>query len=288
MGCGASAQPADAGPQPGEPGEKPKAKEKKKNKGGKDESVVTNMVKDMSTNVKDGGFGRAFFMASQTGRIDENYKMDKKELGRGTYGSVSKGKNKVTGIVRAVKAINKKSLPDPARFAQEIEVMRALDHPNIVKLYETYEDARNVYLVMELCTGGELFDRIIEANYFSERVAAFLIRQVLSAVFYMHTQSIAHRDLKPENFLLGNEKSVEEAPLKIIDFGLSKRFEAGSPMTTKACTPYYVAPEVLDGSYNEKCDVWSLGAIMYILLCGAPPFFGDSDPEVLRKVKKGK
>merc|ERR1719253_1623055 len=286
MGCGASAgkadEPAAAAPAPSQ-GKKERKKEKKNN-----ENLVSDMVKDMGSNVKEGGFGRQFFINSQSGRLDDNYKVDKKELGRGTYGSVSKGKNKVTGVTRAIKAINKKSLPDPRRFADEIEVMRSLDHPNVVKLYETYEDARNIYLVMELCTGGELFDRIIEANYFSERVAAFLIRQVLSAVFYMHTQSIAHRDLKPENFLLGNEKSVEEAPLKIIDFGLSKRFQAGVPMTTKACTPYYVAPEVLDGSYNEKCDVWSLGAIMYILLCGAPPFYGDTDAEVLEKVRRGK
>merc|ERR1719253_1680808 len=286
MGCGASAgkadEPAAAAPAPSQ-GKKERKKEKKNN-----ENLVSDMVKDMGSNVKEGGFGRQFFINSQSGRLDDNYKVDKKELGRGTYGSVSKGKNKVTGVTRAIKAINKKSLPDPRRFADEIEVMRALDHPNIVKLYETYEDARNVYLVMELCTGGELFDRIIEANYFSERVAAYLIRQILSAVFYMHTQNIAHRDLKPENFLLGNEKSVEEAPLKIIDFGLSKRFQAGVPMTTKACTPYYVAPEVLDGSYNERCDVWSLGAIMYILLCGAPPFYGDTDAEVLKKVRRGK
>jgi calcium-dependent protein kinase len=155
-------------------------------------------------------------------------------------------------------------------------------------LYETYEDSKNVYLVMECCTGGELFDRIIAANFFMERTAAHVVKQILTGVYYMHNNFIAHRDLKPENFLLANEQDVMKSPLKIIDFGLSRRYEAGVPMTTKACTPYYVAPEVLDGKYNEKCDVWSIGVIMYILLCGAPPFFGDSDPEVLRKVKKGK
>merc|ERR1719271_1011667 len=99
---------------------------------------------------------------------------------------------------------------------------------------------------------------------------------------------IAHRDLKPENFLLQNKEDVMKAPLKIIDFGLARKFDPKVPMTTNACTPYYVAPEVLAGKYNEKCDVWSIGVIIYILLCGAPPFFGDSDAEVLKKVKKGK
>jgi len=287
MGCGASAAQAQVEDPAQAPVEKETKKAKKDKKKG-NETAVSDLVAQGASNVKEGGFARQFFITSNTGRLDDNYKVDKKELGRGTYGSVSKGKNKVTGVTRAIKAINKKSLPDPRRFADEIEVMRSLDHPNIVKLFETYEDARNIYLVMELCTGGELFDRIIEANYFSERVAAYLIRQVLAAVFYMHSQNIAHRDLKPENFLLGNEKSVDEAPLKIIDFGLSKRFQSGVAMTTKACTPYYVAPEVLDGSYTEKCDVWSLGAIMYILLCGAPPFYGDTDAEVLKKVRRGK
>merc|ERR1719460_188504 len=210
------------------------------------------------------------------------------ELGKGSYGTVCQGTNKKTNAVRAIKTIPKKGMPDIARFAQEIEVMQVLDHPNIVKLYETYEDSKNVYLVMECCTGGELFDRIIAAKFFLERSAAHVVKQILTGVYYMHNNFIAHRDLKPENFLLANEQDVMKSPLKIIDFGLSRRFEAGVPMTTRACTPYYVAPEVLEGKYNEKCDAWSIGVIMYILLCGAPPFFGDSDPEILKKVKKGK
>ena len=115
----------------------------------------------------------------------------------------------------------------------EIAIMRMLDHPNIIKLYETFEDARNIYLVMELCTGGELFDRIVDsATGFSEKVAAKLVRQILQGLFYMHKQCIAHRDLKPENFLMQNEKHVSESALKIIDFGLSKQFTTGVPMTT--------------------------------------------------------
>jgi calcium-dependent protein kinase len=233
-------------------------------------------------------FARKNILKSSQGRLDDNYKIMKGDLGKGSYGTVCQGTNKQTGMVRAIKTIPKKGLSDIERFAQEIEVMHVLDHPNIVKLYETYEDSQNVYLVMECCTGGELYDRIISANFFLERSAAHVIKQILTGVYYMHNSLIAHRDLKPENFLLANEQDVMKSPLKIIDFGLSRRFERNVPMTTKACTPYYVAPEVLDGKYSEKCDVWSIGVIMYITLCGAPPFFGDSDPEVLKKVRKGK
>lgn len=238
--------------------------------------------------MKDGGFGRHTFIATNKEQLDVYYVVKKEKIGTGTYGSVRKGTNRATGAVRAVKTIPKKSLPDPTRFAAEIEILSILDHPNIIKLFETFEDARSIYLVMELCLGGELFDRIADSETgFSEQVAAKLVKQILSAVFYMHKNSIAHRDLKPENFLLLNNSDPGEAPLKVIDFGLSKQFKEGEIMTTKACTPYYVAPEVLTGAYTQQCDMWSLGVIIYVLLCGAPPFFGDTDFEVLRKVRKG-
>merc|ERR1719331_1858039 len=291
MGCGAS-KPSGQTAQGPSPTEKKKASpniDGPPPQGPAADSVMgvvkANKDKDAQTGE---AFARKNILKSSQGRLDDNYAISKGELGKGSYGTVCQGTNKRTNVVRAVKTIPKKSLPDIQRFAQEIEVMQVLDHPNIVKLYETYEDSMNVYLVMECCTGGELFDRMIAANFFMERTAAHVVKQILTGVYYMHNNFIAHRDLKPENFLLANEQDVMKSPLKIIDFGLSRRYEAGVPMTTKACTPYYVAPEVLDGKYNEKCDLWSIGVIMYILLCGAPPFFGDSDPEILKKVKKGK
>merc|ERR1711871_838630 len=158
------------------------------------------------------------FIATNEGRLDDLYQMKSKTIGKGTYGSVQKGVNRHTGAIRAVKTIPKKSLPDPTRLAQENEIMRALDHPNIIKLYETFEDVRNVYLVMELCTGGELFDRIIDSETgFSEQVAAKLVKQILSALFYMHKNFVAHRDLKPENFLLLTKEDPGVSPLKVID-----------------------------------------------------------------------
>merc|ERR1719334_1449185 len=152
-----------------------------------------------------------------------------------------------------------------------------MDHPNIIKLFETFEDHRNIYLVMELCSGGELFDRIIATGHFSEKEAAVLMQQIIRAVYYMHENSICHRDLKPENFLFMTKDPIESNYLKIIDFGLSCKFSPDKVMETKAGTPYYVAPQVLSGKYDHQSDIWSCGVIMYVLLCGYPPFFGDTD-----------
>eukprot|EP00386_Alphamonas_edax_P005724 GDKI01018666.1.p1 GENE.GDKI01018666.1~~GDKI01018666.1.p1 ORF type:complete len:189 (-),score=62.78 GDKI01018666.1:87-653(-) len=179
-------------------------------------------------------FGREGFVASSTGPLSKFYDLETKKLGQGTYGSVAKGVNKSTGAVRAIKTISKSQVKNIERFRQEIAIMKGLDHPNIVKLYETFEDQKNIYLVLELCTGGELFDRIIDAGYFTEKDAAVLMKQILAAVFYLHQHKIAHRDLKPENFLFLSKQ--QDAPLKIIDFGLAARYTEGQVLTTKAGT----------------------------------------------------
>lgn len=164
--------------------------------------------------------------------------------------------------------------------------MRNLDHPNIIKLYETFEDSRNIYLIMEMCEGGELFDRIIDKGHFTEVEARAIFLAIMQAINYCHSNGIAHRDLKPENFIFLSKH--DDSPLKVIDFGLSKNFVTDtSVMSTKAGTPYYIAPEVLAGKYDQACDIWSSGVILYILLSGVPPFFGDTDPEILDMVKKG-
>lgn len=165
--------------------------------------------------------------------------------------------------------------------------MQQLDHPNVIKLYEYFEDEENVYLVCELCAGGELFDRIIKAEFFEEDQAAEIFRQILQALNYCHTQNIVHRDLKPENFLFQTE--ADDSDLKIIDFGLSKIMEGGRihRMKTRAGTPYYISPEVLAGNYDVSCDMWSAGCMLYILLCGYPPFYGDNNQEILEMVRVG-
>lgn len=144
-----------------------------------------------------------------------------------------------------------------------------------------------MYLVTELCEGGELFDRIVKNEYFNEQLAAKTFKMILMALNYCHSQNIVHRDLKPENFLYANND--ENSDLKIIDFGLSKILAGGKlqRMKSRAGTPYYISPEVLTGNYDVSCDMWSAGCMLYILLCGYPPFYGDDNQEILAMVQKG-
>lgn len=165
--------------------------------------------------------------------------------------------------------------------------MKIMDHPNIIKLYEVFEDHRSIYLILELCVGGELFDRIIDMGHFTEPQAAIVLQHMFRALFYMHENSICHRDLKPENFLFTTKEAIEKTHLKVIDFGLACKFTKDQVLTTKAGTPYYVAPQVLAGKYDYSSDLWSLGVIMFVVLCGYPPFYGETDADVLAKVRLG-
>lgn len=163
--------------------------------------------------------------------------------------------------------------------------MRQLDHPNIVRLFEVFQDDKRFYLVTELCTGGELFDEITKRSHFSEADAALITKQVLSAVAYCHSKNICHRDLKPENILLDSKAADSSNSIKVIDFGASQKFDPSKKMNQIYGTAYYIAPEILKSDYNEKCDVWSVGVILFILLSGRPPFGGDNDKEILDSVK---
>jgi len=237
--------------------------------------------------VKAGGIGRAQFIIDRPGKILNAYEMEKGKLGEGSYGSVCRATHKATKAVRAIKTIPKAKLRNVDRVKREIAIMKMMDHPGIIKLYETFEDSQKIYLSMEICSGGELFERIVRDGHFSEPQAAAVMQQVLRAICYMHRQGVAHRDLKPENFLLQNQDPIANNVVKIIDFGLSAKCEAGKPMKTRAGSPYYVAPEVLSSVYDNKCDLWSVGVILYIMLCGYPPFQGRNDAEVLQKVSLG-
>ena len=138
---------------------------------------------------------------------------------------------------------------------------------------------------IRLCTGGELFDRLSKDKPMEEKDSANIMKQLLSSIVYCHTKNVVHRDLKPENLLL--ESNEENARIKVIDFGTSQIFNQSKKMTVKIGTPYYIAPEVLSQSYTEKCDVWSCGVILYILVCGYPPFVGRNDNDIMNKIKKG-
>lgn len=214
-----------------------------------------------------------------------------RELGSGQFGKVYLAENQLTGERRAVKVISKKSetLREKSKFISEVEILARLNHPNIIRIYEMFEDEKKYYVVSELCTGGELFDFITQQGHLSEDMAAEIMRQLLSAVAYCHESHIVHRDLKPENLLLDSPPVEDHScTIKLIDFGTSCLYTDNHHMRQRLGTAYYIAPEVLEMDYNEKCDVWSCGVIMFILLCGFPPFTGKTDEEILRKVKLGK
>lgn len=207
------------------------------------------------------------------------------KVGQGTWGSVHLATERSSGLDRAVKKIPKRFTAELALFRQEITFLKSMDHPNIIRLYETFEDYANIYMVMEYCRGGELFDHVAASKYFCEASAAKLMRQILSTLCYIHSKNIAHRDLKPENFLFLSKS--DNTPMKLIDFGLAKRFSSRRNLKTRVGTLYYVSPQVLSGSYNEKCDIWSAGVILYLLLAGVPPFNGPDDASIVARVREG-
>ena len=171
---------------------------------------------------------------------------------------------------------------------KEINILKDLDHPNILKVYEFYSSEKYIYIINELCTGGELFDKIVDVKYFSESVACNIMRQLLPAVAYCHEKGVIHRDLKPENILIesSEEKDKEFFHIKVIDFGTCEILKK-KKLTEQIGTSFYIAPEVLKNGYNEKCDLWSCGVILYILLCGSPPFYGKNEKEIFKKILDG-
>jgi calcium-dependent protein kinase len=211
-------------------------------------------------------------------------------LGEGVNGLVRLITHKKTGIKRAVKRLDLVRVAaddDIDRLIDEIKIMCSLDHPNIVCLEEVYEGDSELYLAQELCKGGDLFDRLDEQPdyHYSEAGCARLVKQIASAVAYLHSKGVIHRDLKLENFMFKDKGNDSE--LKLIDFGLSKHFQEGDLQTEKVGTPYTVAPEVILGKgYDEKCDVWSIGVICYLLLCGETPFGGACLGDDLGQVRK--
>jgi len=211
----------------------------------------------------------------------------KDELGKGAFSIVKLAINKKTGEKVAVKIIDKTQCSaesDAKRLKTEVEILKTVKHPHIVGLRDLFENPQNLYLVMELVTGGELFDKIVEKGQYSEKEAAATIKKILSAVDYLHSINIAHRDLKPENLLLAGD---DDTNVLLSDFGLSKIISQDTMMETACGTPYYVAPEVLSAQgYDKEVDLWSIGVITYLLLCGFPPFYGETLPEVFEQIMK--
>ena len=224
------------------------------------------------------------FVRMKEDNIFEEYEL-KEKLGEGAYGSVYKVQQKATNYLRAVKAIKKK-LVDSSEFYNEIEVLKALDHPNIIKLFDCYQDKSYYYMVEEYCSGGDLFDYIQKEKYFTEKKAGIIFNQILSAVNHLHKKKIVHRDLKPENIVLMESKD-KDIFIKLIDFGTAITIK-GKNLTQELGTIYYIAPEVFMNNYNEKADIWSCGIILYTMLCGHPPFCGNKENIIKSKILHSK
>ena len=232
------------------------------------------------------------FIAQKFGDPDKYYKKIK-DLGSGSYGSVYQAKNLIMDNIVAIKMIEKvqENMVDDLEIKNEVNILKSLSHPNIVKIYEFFDTVLYYYIVTEYCKRGELFSYI--TNVYNERQLAVLFYQVFSGLCYLHEKKILHRDLKLENLMISEvEKDIvtgeEYFWIKIIDFGTAKIFQKNRAEKTVIGSSYYIAPEVLRKKYNEKCDTWSVGVILYMTLAGCAPFDGDDDKEIIKSIKIGK
>lgn len=262
----------------------------------KDKEKVNNNEEELA--IKPG-----MYVRKKEGKIGESF-IKVRKLGSGAYGEVLLCREKNGNAEKAIKVIKKSHIEKISQntsnkeklteleeklneeIYNEISLLKSLDHPNIIKLYDVFEDKKYFYLVTEFYKGGELFEQIINRHKFDECDAANIMKQILSGICYLHKYNIVHRDIKPENILLESKNSLLN--IKIVDFGLSAFFSKDYKLRDRLGTAYYIAPEVLKKKYNEKCDVWSCGVILYILLCGYPPFGGQNDQDIIKKVEKGK
>ena len=232
------------------------------------------------------------FITRKFGDPDKYYKKIK-DLGSGSYGSVYKAKNLAMENIVAIKCIEKvqDNMVDDLEIKNEINILKSLSHPNIVKIYEFFDMPLYYYIVTEYCKNGELFSYI--TNEYNERQLAVLFYQVFSGLYYLHEKKILHRDLKLENLMVSEiEKDIgtgdEYFWIKIIDFGTAKIFQKNKKEKAVIGSSYYIAPEVLKQKYNEKCDTWSVGVILYMTLVGVAPFDGKTDEDIIRRIKIGK
>ena len=214
-----------------------------------------------------------------------------KELGSGSFATVKLVRNNSTKMIRAMKIIQKKKNSNGESdldILNEINILKQIDHPNVVKIFEFYNSKDAYYLITEYCEGGELFNIISQKKKLTEIQCAYIMYQVLSAIKYCHKMKIMHRDLKPENILIyKHDKTKDYYDVKICDFGTSQIFKRGEWQSQPCGSVYYVAPEVLQKKYNSKCDLWSCGVIMFMLLSNKAPFGGRTDRDIIKNVNSG-
>ena len=213
----------------------------------------------------------------------------KKLLGSGAFGEVWLVRHKDLECDFAMKIIKKRKNKsnEEKEIINEIEILKKLDHPKILKIIDFYSKVKKYYIITEYCPEGELFNEIIKVGRFDEGQTAFIINQILKAISYCHRNQIIHRDIKPENIMITKREKNGCLQVKLIDFGTAKIFEKGQSENRYVGSSYYMAPEVLKRKYDEKCDLWSIGVIFYILLTGRPPFDGNDDEEILKNVEIG-
>jgi len=227
--------------------------------------------------------------ATERHGVITDYYTIKEKLGSGSFATVKRAINKETGEVVAVKIIKKKRLTtkELKSIEREIDIMIKLKHRNVVTLLDVFDSPKQIYLVMELCVGGELFDKVVEAGNYSEHLASKAIKQVCRGIRYLHANGIIHRDLKPENLLYYDNSS--EGLLKITDFGLATHLDDPDDLMRTTCgTLHYVAPEVLLGHpYGKEVDLWSLGVILFVLLSGYLPFYADQKKQTYKLIVTG-
>ena len=230
-------------------------------------------------------------ISKNSSKLEEIYKLER-QIGEGGYGQVFLVRHKKMNMLRAMKIIPVNSKNEEEKTDEEIELLRQLDHPNIVKLFEYFSDEDKYYLITEYCRGGDLFDLIKKKKRFSEMSASYIMYQIFRALIYCHyTHHLVHRDIKPENIVVYKKNNIGEDlyDVKLIDFGISKIFnkvEDNNDHKIKGSLNY-IAPEVLKRNYDEKCDIWSCGVILYILVIGTYPFNGNDKNEILSNIEKG-
>jgi serine/threonine protein kinase len=209
-------------------------------------------------------------------------------LGEGAFSVVIEATKKGTAESYAVKVVTKAKLTreDEVALVDEINILNELQNKHIIRLYDVFDEKAYWYLITELMTGGELFDRIVSKAFYNEKEARDVCKILFEAIGFCHSKSVCHRDLKPENLLLRTISN--DSDIKIADFGFAKKVLTPNSLTTQCGTPGYVAPEILEGvSYDIQSDMWSLGVIIYIILGGYPPFIEQNQRELFRKIRRG-
>ncbi|KAH7283874.1 hypothetical protein KP509_34G029000 [Ceratopteris richardii] len=217
-----------------------------------------------------------------------------RELGRGQYGIIRLCRCRSSGLLFACKSIPKEdviSLQDTETIIREVRIMKRLSDSassstgGILRLHEVVEDKTYIHLILELCQGGDLYESIAKKKRYPEVRAASIMKSLLESIQVCHRMGIMHRDIKPENILLIDNSDTSE--IKLGDFGLSLEFSRGQKFAGLAGSSYYMAPEILQGEYSEEIDLWSAGVIMYIILSGAPPFWGPTEQRIYKAIQKG-